>query len=338
MLYENVCIESVAHVLPPHVVTSADLEIRLAPTLKRLGFPQGTLAKLTGVRERRFFDRGVRVAQPAALAGERALLQAGIEPHEVQMCVNGSVTRDYLEPAVATLVAGRLGFGRQCLSYDITNACVGFMTSLVAVANMIELGVIDTGIVVASEVVRDAIDATIERLLAPTVTHDEFRGNFATLTLGSSAAAVVLRHRSKSRSGHRLKGAVWRGAPEHNDLCVATHTQMRANNHGLLTHGLKLATETWPLAAAEFGWDADGPDEIIFHQVGLTHFEHTFKALNLSLDKALVTFPYLGNTAPVSVPVTLSVGVAQGRITPGTEIALFGMGSGLGVTILGVEW
>ena len=51
-----------------------------------------------------------------------------------------------------------------------------------------------------------------------------------------------------------------------------------------------------------------------------------------------MTFPYLGNTGPVSVPVTVAVGEAQGRITKGKEVAMFGVGSGLGSIILGVEW
>lgn len=338
MRYEHVHIEGIAHVLPPHTVQSTDLEDQMLGTLKRLGFPRGTIEKLTGVRERRWFDEGVTASQAAATAGARALEQCGIHPSEVQALVNGSVSRDYLEPANATLVAGRLGLGADCMNFDVTNACLGFLNGIVNVANLIELGAIDTALVVAAEITREGLQATMGRMNDPGATGDDFRNNFAALTLGSGAVAMVLRRKEKSATTHALKGAVWNSDTGHNDLCVASHLEMRADAHGLLVHGVDCAVKTWPKAAREFGWTPDRPDEVIFHQVGLTHFVNTFERLEIPLEKALVTFPYLGNTGPVSVPITLSIGVAQGRITPGTEVALFGVGSGLGSLILGVQW
>lgn len=338
MRYQHVAIEGIAHVLPPHTITSADLEGRLTGMMRKLGFPPGTIEKLTGVRERRWWDPGVKCSQGAALAAHRVLEKCGVRPDQVQALVNGSVSRDYLEPATATLVAGQLGLGPGCMNFDVTNACLGFLNGMVAVANMIELGQIDTGLVVASEVTREGIEHTLARLDGAEVTSDDFRNNFASLTLGSAAVACVLRRAEKSRSPHRLTGGVWKADTTHNDLCVASHLEMRADAHGLLVHGVDCAVGTWPLAVQEFGWEQSPPDEIIFHQVGLTHFVKTFERLDLPLDKALVTFPYLGNTGPVSVPVTLAVGEAQGRIQQGQTVALFGVGSGLGSLILEVKW
>jgi len=338
MHYEHVHIESVAHVMPPTVVSSDDLEARVTPMMRRLGFPAGTIEKLTGVRERRWFEPGVKGSQAAALAGERALAAAGLDASQVQALVNGSVSRDYLEPATATLVTGRLGLPHDCMNHDVTNACLGFLNGVVCVANLIELGAIETGLVVAAEITREGLEHTLDRLNQPNTDSDDFRNNFASLTLGSGAVAMVLRRKEKSQTDHQLLGAVWRADTAHNDLCVASHLEMRADAHGLLVHGVQCAVDTWPLARQAFGWSDQGPDEVIFHQVGLTHFVKTFERIGVSLDKALVTFPYLGNTGPVSVPITLSIGAAQGRIQAGQQVALFGVGSGLGSLILGVRW
>jgi acyl-CoA:acyl-CoA alkyltransferase len=338
MRYEHVDIAGVAHVLPPHTVTSAELEDRMGGALARLGYPRGTIEKLTGVRERRWWDPGVKASEAAAEAGRKLLAQLDLAPGQIQALVNGSVSRDYLEPANATLVAGRLGLAPHCMNHDVTNACLGFLNGMVCVANLIELGAIDTGMVVAAEITRDGLGRTLERMNDEGATADDFRNNFASLTLGSGAVAAVLRRRDPARPGHRLLGAVWNADTTHNDLCVAAPHEMRADAHGLLVHGVDCAVRTWPKAAEAFGWPPDRPDEVIFHQVGLTHFVKTFERLELPLDKALVTFPYLGNTGPVSVPITLSIGVQQGRIRPGTEVALFGVGSGLGSMVLGVQW
>ena len=60
MRYQHVCIEALGCTLPPCVVTSAELEARLAPVYERLGLPAGRLELMSGIRERRFFEPGTR--------------------------------------------------------------------------------------------------------------------------------------------------------------------------------------------------------------------------------------------------------------------------------------
>ena len=74
------------------------------------------------------------------------------------------------------------------------------------------------------------------------------------------------------------------------------------------------------------------------HQVSLSHFTHTFQQLELPLEKALLTFPYLGNVGPASLPLTLALGEAQGRIVKGKELCLFAVGSGLACSVMSVCW
>jgi 3-oxoacyl-[acyl-carrier-protein] synthase III len=58
MRYSNVCIESIGYELPKQVVTSAEIEARLAPLYDRLQLPYGRLEMMSGIRERRFWDDG----------------------------------------------------------------------------------------------------------------------------------------------------------------------------------------------------------------------------------------------------------------------------------------
>ena len=338
MRFNNVCIEAVGYVLPPHVIKSADLEQAIRPTLDRLGLPPGQLEKLSGVKERRWWDPGIQPSVVAAMAGEKALANAGVSPDQIQCLINTSVCRDYLEPATASMVAGRMKLGRHVFCFDIANACLGFLNGVMVAANMIELGQIDYALIVDGECAREPVTATIHRLNSPLATTDSFRDNFATLTLGSGAVAAVVCRKDLSRTGHRVNGAVTRSATEFNQLCLGNHTEMKSDPHGLLVHGVGLAVETWPYAADELGWSPGEIDEFVCHQVSLSHFTHTFEQLELPLEKALLTFPYLGNVGPASLPLTLALGETQGRIVPGRELCLFGVGSGLSCLIMGVTW
>ncbi|HHO51790.1 MAG TPA: 3-oxoacyl-ACP synthase III [Deltaproteobacteria bacterium] len=339
MRFRHTCIEAMGYVLPPHIVTSDQLEETFRPTLDRLGLPPGQLEKLSGVRERRWWDPGVQPSTVAAMAGEKALQNAGIERDRIECLINTSVCRDYLEPATASMVAGKMGLARHAFCFDIANACLGFVNGVLTAANMIELGQIKCALVVDGESSREPVTATVHRLNSPLATTDTFRDNFATMTLGSGAVAAVVMHEDLSRQQHRVNGAVMRSATEFNELCLGNPTEMKADPHGLLVHGVGLAVETWPHAAAELEWSSpDQIDEFVCHQVSLSHFTHTFEQLELPLEKALLTFPYLGNVGPASMPLTLALGEAQGRITKGKELCLFAVGSGLGCIVMGVSW
>ena len=54
MRYQNVCLESVGATLPDEIVTTAEIERRLAPLYERLRLPEGRLELMSGIRERRF--------------------------------------------------------------------------------------------------------------------------------------------------------------------------------------------------------------------------------------------------------------------------------------------
>ncbi|MEK7222343.1 MAG: hypothetical protein AAB130_04450, partial [Nitrospirota bacterium] len=73
MRYSNVCIESIGYELPKQVVTSAEIETRLAPLYDRLQLPYGRLELMSGIRERRFWDDGTAPSDVASLAGHKAL-------------------------------------------------------------------------------------------------------------------------------------------------------------------------------------------------------------------------------------------------------------------------
>jgi len=122
MRYSNVCIESIGYELPKHVVTSAEIEARLSPLYDRLQLPYGRLEMMSGIRERRFWDDGVNPSDAAALAGRKALDQAGVLGHEIECILNCSVSRDFLEPATASVVHERLKISPKAFSTSRTPA------------------------------------------------------------------------------------------------------------------------------------------------------------------------------------------------------------------------
>jgi acyl-CoA:acyl-CoA alkyltransferase len=336
--YQHVCIEAVSYVVPETEVTTADLEQRLGPLYRRLGIARGFLEAITGIRARRIWDPGIQPSEVATRAAERALAEANIPREKIDVLVSTSVCKDYIEPSVASLVHGNLGLRPHCLNFDVGNACLGFLTGMITVANMIELGQVDVGLVVAGEGSRTVTESTVRVLQDANVTVQGFRDNLATLTLGSGAAAMVLTHERTAKQGHRFLGGLLRAATEHSRLCVGTETLMTTDPPRLLQEGVRLARSTWDQTKQALGIDPRDITEYALHQVGKANHEAVVRTLEVPDERALRVYPELGNIGAAGVPITLARALEQGRVENGDLVALMGIGSGLNVAMLGVRW
>jgi 3-oxoacyl-[acyl-carrier-protein] synthase-3 len=338
MKFENVSVLSVAHVDAPHRMPSEEIERELAPTMERLGVRKALIREASGIMERRFWDEGVMPSEVAAKAGEKALEKAGIDRSKVGILINTSVCRDYIEPSTACIVHNSLGLPETCLNFDLGNACLAFVNGMDMVGNMIERGQVDYGILVDAETSRQITETTIARLLDPDVDEATFRENFASLTLGSGAAAMVLGRSDLAPEGHSFKGSVSIAATQHCRLCAGSIDHMVTRTKELLVAGMELAAHTWGKAAEVLGWTADTIDHFVFHQVSKAHTEQLAGLLGIDLQKVFRIYPDFGNIGPAGVPIVLSKLEDTGRLERGQRVALMGIGSGLNCTMAELVW
>lgn len=317
------------------VITSESLDERLSDTYKQVGLRPGLLERLAGIRERRWWPEGFSFADGAATAGAKAIGESGIDPADIGLMINTSVSRQYLEPSTAVSVHHALGLPTTCQNFDLTNACLGFVNGMELAGSMIDSGVVDYVLVVNGEDTRAVQDATIARLSRPQTTAKDVLAQFATLTLGCGAAAMVLGPADRHPEGHRMIAAVSRAGTEHHALCVGDNDMMHTDLKGLLDAGLQLSTDLWADAEQEFNW-SQGMDRYIIHQVSQVHTDALCD--RLGIDPALVprTFPERGNIGPASVPFTL--GLEVDKLEDGDRVLLMGIGSGLNASCLEIVW
>ncbi|MCU0520437.1 MAG: 3-oxoacyl-ACP synthase III [Anaerolineae bacterium] len=338
MQYSNVCIEGLGYVIPERVVTTAWFEEQLQPVYRVLGTPEGYIERLTGIKEHRWWADDVRVSDGSAWAGEKVLASTGVDRGEIQCLINTSVCRDYIEPATASIVHNKLGLSQAAMSFDIVNACLGFLNGMLIVANMIELGQIDTGMVVAAEDPREGQLWTIDHMLSSPPDRATLRDNLASFTLGSASVAMILRHRSRSQTGKRLLGGVSYSNTANCELCVAQRTWMRTKSSALLEEGTKVVAEAWQRFRSALGWTNDMVDRLFTHQVSEPQRQVALKALELSTEIDYPTLQYLGNTASVAAPISMAIGLDNGFVHDGDRVVLFGVGSGINSIVLGIQW
>ncbi len=341
MRYQNVCVESLAYTLPDEIVTSDQIETRLAPLYGRLRLPEGRLELMSGIRQRRFWPAGMRPSEKSVETADKAIRQAGIDKGEIGALIHGSVCRDFIEPATACGVHHQLALPKDCLIYDVSNACLGLLNGMIQVANMIELGQIRAGVVVGTESSRTLVEATIERLNSDTsLTRNDIKLAVASLTIGSGSAAVVLVDRRISRTGNRLLGGVWRTNTAGCELCQSEGLNeiMQTDSETLLHEGIAVGKETFDEFLQCLDWDTSQIDKTFCHQVGKAHRKLMLESFGLEPEIDYATLEWLGNTGSVALPMTAAMGIENGHLQKGDRVALMGIGSGINVVTLGIEW
>ena len=333
--FANTAVLTVVAVDAPDVITSDAIDERLAETYQRVGLRPGLLERLAGIREHRWWPDGTTFVEGAATAGAKAISESGVDPADIGVMINTSVSRKHLEPSTAVAVHHQLGLPSSCQNFDVTNACLGFVNGMELAGAMIDSGRVDYVLVVNGEDSQKVQERTIANLSRPGTTSKDVMAQFASLTLGSGAAAMVLGRADRHPEGHRVVASASRAGTEHHELCIGDNDGMYTDLKGLLDAGLQLSQDLWTEATAEFDW-AGGMDRYVIHQVSQVHTNAVCERLGIDPARVPRTFPDRGNIGPASVPFTLA-GEAH-DLVDGDRVLLMGIGSGLNASILEIAW
>ncbi len=328
----DTAIVSVAHVDAPEVVPSTRFDEILAETYERVGAQSGLLESLAGIKERRWWPKGHLFTDAAAAAGAKAIEASGVRVEEIGLLIDTSVCRDRLEPSSAVTVHNTLDLPSSCLNFDLSNACLGFVNALQVAGNMIGAGHINYALIVDGEGSRSLQEATLARLSGADATMADLFSEFASLTLGSGGAAAVVGRHSENTGSHSVVGGIARADTSHHNLCVGSLDRMSTDTKSLLNAGLQLSKLGW--GDAEERWlDAD---RYIVHQISQVHTGMLCETLGIDPAKVPLTFPFLGNVGPASIPITLSL--ESESLESGDQVLLLGVGSGINVSAMELIW
>lgn len=347
MKFDRVALTSIGAELPDEVWTSGELEARLEPLYRRLKLPEGRLEMMSGIAERRVWPPGTMPSGPSIASGKLAIAAAGIDPRRIGCLIHASVCRDFLEPATATKVHHGLGLPADCWVYDLSNACLGLINGAVQIAIMIEAGLIEAGLVVGTENSRMLLEQTIAHLNQDeSLTRKSVKPAFASLTIGSGSCAWLLTHRQLADRATKMDTAVVEARTEFHDLCqsdsdtagAGMQPLMDTDSERLMAEGIHAGAAALAKLRAEWCADDANIDKTVCHQVGSRHRDAMLRALQLNLETDCVTFPWLGNTGSVALPLTVAHAVQRRQLRAGDRVALLGIGSGINSVMLGTTW
>ncbi len=342
MKYTGVKIESMGICEPDQYLSSSEFESRLEALYTRLKLPVGRIEMQTGIASRGVFDEGTLPSDISTRAAVKCLLNSEIPRSEIDLLIHSSVCRNVLEPSTSSFIHQNLGLSSSCMSYDLSNACLGFINSIDQAARQISAGAIRHALIVTGENATPLINSMIELLKFNTViSRKEIKKYFANFTIGSAGVAYLLT-KSEGTSGLHVKGSVTRTDSSANTLCQGNgdtnSLMMETNSEELLHAGIKLAKTTWDAYKDELSIDQNKVSKVLTHQVGHAHDQLLFETLGLKGVETYHTYPKYGNTGSAALPLTLAKAVSDNFISKGDAFHLLGIGSGLHSTMMELEW
>jgi len=284
----------------------------------RIGVDSQWIERRTGIRSRRWIAPGGRVSDLAAVAGARALADAGIGPAELDLLLVATLAADELTPNAAPLVAHALG--TNVAAADVGAACTGFLSALALASAQIESGRADHALVIGAE----ALSRFIDR-------HDRRTAGL----FGDGAGALVL-----SAGQGTIGPVVLRSAGDHAPLIVATQEErlIRMEGHDTFVAAVALLCESTIDACAEAGVSLDDIDLFVFHQANGRILSAVAERLRIDPERIVDAIADVGNTSAASLPLALAAALDAGRVKRGDRVLLGAVGAGFTYGATVIDW
>lgn len=326
-------IRAIAAALPPTRVTSAAVESRIRAHSPSRLVPDGIVALVSGVQERRYAADDVYPSDLAAEAAVRVLRDTATDPEEVELLIFASASQDLAEPATANIVQERIG--TRGAVFDIKNACNSFLDAVRIAEAFIVAGQYRTVLVATGETPSRCIkwDAA---------TRDELQRNFPGYTLGDAGAAALLTLSADERGifygEHQTFSQHWQAATilgggsryPRGDQYSYIQGDGAALKNAFVDVGPAILQRA--LAATETTFDDYAA--IFVHQVTLPYHKVFCRVSGIPEEKIPLTVPHLGNMAAASLPVAFVQAREQGRVRAGDRVMFVGMAAGISVGVM----
>ena len=299
--------------LPPAIVGNDGIA-------SRIGVDSSWIVRRTGIESRRHIGAGERLTDLAALAGRRALEDAGLDAAELELVVVATISQDELTPACAPLIAHALD-ASNAGALDLGAACAGFVSALGLTAGYIESGRVETALVVGADAMSRFTDPDDRRTAA---------------LFGDGAGALVLSAAGDGRVGPVVLGADGAAAPfitiERSDALI------RMDGHETFKRAIRHLAESSEQAAQAAGLALCDIDLFVYHQANRRILTSLVETLGLDPDRVVDAIADVGNTSAGSVPIALEQARSEGRLPPRARVLLGAVGAGFAWATAVVEW
>ena len=295
--------------------------------------------RMIGLKEKRICSQDETVLDLAYQSVDQ-LVQEGmfsggsLPLDQVDLIIYYGISREYAEPASAVLIQRRLGIP-DAASFDVSNACLGFVDAWGIADAMIASGRVRFALLVGAEHLSNVSKASIEKINQG----DDHKRHIAALTLSDGASAALVGPKSPGEKAVSLVAGSRKSFSEYSHLCTMEHVKapMHTDPAPLFEAALDKFFPMTEMVLNRCEWAIEDIDTFVCHQASIPALKKGANILGVPYEKADVNFSEYGNMASVAVPFTLSRVIHKHELWRSQKILTVGFGSGLGVGVLALQ-
>ncbi|PBC09289.1 beta-ketoacyl-ACP synthase III [Mesorhizobium sp. WSM3859] len=301
--------------LPRRIMKNADFEGMVETS-------DEWIVQRTGIRQRHVAADDETTASLGEAAARAALDSAGITPADIDLIILATSTPNNTFPATAVEIQNRLGM-HHGFAFDMQAVCSGFVYAVATADLYIRGGLARRVLVIGSE--------TFSRIL-------DWNDRSTCVLFGDGAGALVLEAQEGAGAitDRGVLAASLRSDGAHKDKLfvdggpstTGTVGHLRMEGREVFKHAVGMITDVIEATFGEAGITAQELDWFVPHQANKRIIDASARKLGIAEEKVVVTVDLHGNTSAASVPLALSVAVADGRIKKGDLVLLEAMGGG----------
>lgn len=319
----NPYISGTGFYLPPRIVTNDELSSYMDTT-------DEWIQERTGIKERRYVEKGVGPSDLAIPATEQALKAAGLTVSDIDFIIFATSTPDFYAPGSGCVLQEKMGFN-EIGALDIRVQCSGFIYGLSIAEQYIRTGNFKNILLIGAEVQSTAMNLT-----------DEGRDTAIIFGDGSGAAIISATEENKGilsthmhSEGKYLK-ELWLEAPASNaghpritrEVLDEGKQYLKMNGKEVFRHAITRFPEAINEALEANNLTSENINLLIPHQANLRITQMVQKRLGLSNDQVFSNIHKYGNTTAATIPIALAEAFNEGRIKEGDILVLAAFGAG----------
>jgi len=319
----NPYISGTGFFLPPRVVTNDELSSYMDTT-------DEWIQERTGIKERRYVEKGVGPSDLAISATEQALKAAGLTVSDIDFIIFATSTPDFYAPGSGCVLQEKMGFN-EIGALDIRVQCSGFIYGLSIAEQYIRTGNFKNILLIGAEVQSTAMNLTDE-------------GRDTAIIFGDGAGVAIISATEENKGilsthmhseGKYLK-ELWLEAPASNaghpritrEVLDEGKQYLKMNGKEVFRHAITRFPEVIYEALEANNLTSENINLLIPHQANLRITQMVQKRLGLSNDQVFSNIHKYGNTTAATIPIALAEAFNEGRIKEGDILVLAAFGAG----------
>ena len=318
-------ITAIGSYVPEKRLTNKDLE-------KMVETNDEWIVKRTGIKERRIAHEEEFTSDIGYKAVKDLMERYDKSVEDVDMIIVCTFTPDFNTPSVASLIQAKLGI-KNTGAIDLNAACAGFTYGLHVANGLVTSGLNKKILVIGAD--------TLSKLM-------DYEDRATCILFGDGGGAVLVEYDEKQPSF--LSSHLY-SEGEGGKHLYSTNLSTRINGEDLNDSGdlvqngrevYKWAVTTVPkgmqtvMKNAEY--QLNDVDWFVPHSANLRMIESICERSGFPIERTLYSLVEYGNTSSATIPLSLEIGIKEGKLRGGEKVLLYGFGGGLAQAGLLINW